>query len=683
MYELTSDDIARSRPVEKQARNFAPGLPSREDLGDPAELSPGTIVPWVVQEHDALRSGKHRDIRLGKGKMMSWATRKQLPRPGEKVTVFQQPLHEESYKNFQGVIPLGYGAGIVRRSDLGEAVILEATPEKIKFAVGHKKKPQEFTLVRLSKGDGKKPAWFMFNTTPHEPVRHEKVHYSVVSADQIDRLFDPKYVMSEKIDGAASFLQLMKDKVNVLSYRTDTEGNPIVHTHRMGVAGKRFKIPRELQTKVLRGEIWGEREGRAIPAAELGGLLNASLVKSLREQQKRNVRLRMALFGVQDGNVPFEEKRKIIQEALKVLPAGVFHEPAYAYTPEEKRKMWEDIKAGRNPVTEEGVVGFPVVGGKPAKAKLYDERDVFIRDIFPGEGRLIGRAAGGLKYSLTPKGPVAGEVGTGFSEEERGRMWREPGEYIGRVARIRTQGQFPSGAYRAPAFLALHEDYPLKTAAYRLGELAAGGIVISNNDITGRHNRSALPGGSVVDTQRGSKAVGLNRKADSHFQYYRMGGGEGAGRFASLARLVNGQSSAKLVGGLLSALKKSSQYEKLIPVSTVIIVSPDGDERGRVSAEVANTRATRERGLSKRASLPLGTGMLFDTGGPFWMKDVGFPLDIIFMNKTGSVLDTQTMPVGPGTYSCRNGNASMALEVPTGWCDRCGVKPGDQIICHG
>jgi 2'-5' RNA ligase len=43
-------------------------------------------------------------------------------------------------------------------------------------------------------------------------------------------------------------------------------------------------------------------------------------------------------------------------------------------------------------------------------------------------------------------------------------MWQNPNEWVGRTARIRAQEQFPSGAYRAPAFLARHEDVTQKTA---------------------------------------------------------------------------------------------------------------------------------------------------------------------------------------------------------------------------
>jgi uncharacterized membrane protein (UPF0127 family) len=51
--------------------------------------------------------------------------------------------------------------------------------------------------------------------------------------------------------------------------------------------------------------------------------------------------------------------------------------------------------------------------------------------------------------------------------------------------------------------------------------------------------------------------------------------------------------------------------------------------------EVAATAAARERGLSGRASLPPGQGMLFvfpsDVKPAFWMKEMNFPLDIVWL----------------------------------------------------
>jgi hypothetical protein len=499
-----------------KSADFAPGIKYPDQLGSPEDMSPGDIVPWVVQEHLARRAGRHYDIRLGKNKMLSFATRKELPKPGEKrITVFQQPWHRPSYRFFQGELKSKYGSGTVRRSDLGDVLITEATPSKIKFTLAHKRFPEEFTLVRISnKSLRKKPAWLMFNTTPMEGVPHRKIHYKAIDAGEIDKLFDPSYVMSSKIDGASAFVQLMNDRLKIMSYRTQKDtGHPIVHTERMGLAHKRFKIPKDLSDSVFRGEIYGTRKGKAIPAAELGGLLNATIANSLAAQKDKDVKMRMALYGVTQtpegeagADMPVSEVRKHISRALTVLPADIFESVPYAESAAEKRKMWQDIITGKDPLTREGVVGFPVAGGIPVKVKPEEEADIYIKRIFPGEGELEGKGAGGFEYSLTPDGPVVGRVGTGMDRNVRADMFKNPNMYIGRKARIRAQEQFPSGAWRAPSFIALHEDYPeaaVKTAedltSYPISMLYDAINAAEMRNERGDHfirTRHAPPGGS-------------------------------------------------------------------------------------------------------------------------------------------------------------------------------------------
>lgn len=156
---------------------------------------------------------------------------------------------------------------------------------------------------------------------------------------------------------------------------------------------------------------------------------------------------------------PRAERRKMLEEVIKHLPPDVFHLSQEATTPEDARKLWEQIKSQQHPLTSEGIVVWPHTG-RPQKAKLFDDYDVHISNVFPGEGKYQDVGAGGFEYALQPGGPVVGRVGTGFSDETRKDLLTNPQNYIGRVARIRSQEQFPTGAYRAPAFLALHEDYP-------------------------------------------------------------------------------------------------------------------------------------------------------------------------------------------------------------------------------
>ena len=88
------------------------GIPDPTEFGDISRLPTGQTLPFVVQRHAARKAGLHRDIRFGKNRMFSWATKKEgLPLPGEMQALFQTPLHAESYMHYQGELPKGmYGA---------------------------------------------------------------------------------------------------------------------------------------------------------------------------------------------------------------------------------------------------------------------------------------------------------------------------------------------------------------------------------------------------------------------------------------------------------------------------------------------------------------------------------------------------------------------------------------------
>ena len=100
-----------------------------------------------------------------------------------------------------------------------------------------------------------------------------------------------------------------------------------------------------------------------------------------------------------------------------------------------------------------------------------------------------------------------------------------------------------------------------------------------------------------------------------------------------------------------------------------------------VYVKVAETQAQSEKGLAAYSELPNDCGMLFKQAAAFWMKDVEYPLDIVFMDKQGSVQEVQYM------HKDKEGNtiyyptkqAALALELPGGFCLRNNVRKGDTI----
>lgn len=103
-----------------------------------------------------------------------------------------------------------------------------------------------------------------------------------------------------------------------------------------------------------------------------------------------------------------------------------------------------------------------------------------------------------------------------------------------------------------------------------------------------------------------------------------------------------------------------------------------------VAVEIADTPALRERGLSGRQGLASGHGMLFLFGRTdrygFWMKDMLFPIDIIWI-RDGAVVDFMTdvppVPAGvvPPSYFARE-PIDAVLEVPAGFCRERGLRIG-------
>lgn len=109
--------------------------------------------------------------------------------------------------------------------------------------------------------------------------------------------------------------------------------------------------------------------------------------------------------------------------------------------------------------------------------------------------------------------------------------------------------------------------------------------------------------------------------------------------------------------------------------------------RGRTfQVEIADTVAKRERGLGGRDALGEGRGMYFPFGAGerwvFWMKDMRFPIDIIWIRE-GKVVDIhRSVPVPSGqpleTYRPSE-PADAVLELEAGMAQEIGLEPGDEV----
>jgi hypothetical protein len=109
--------------------------------------------------------------------------------------------------------------------------------------------------------------------------------------------------------------------------------------------------------------------------------------------------------------------------------------------------------------------------------------------------------------------------------------------------------------------------------------------------------------------------------------------------------------------------------------------------KGALQVEVADTQASRELGLSYRQTMGNDEGMLFIFEQPgrygFWMKDMNFPLDIIWINQNGVVVDVQR-DLSPETYRekktyMNTSDANYVLEINAGMAEKFGLYIGSKV----
>lgn len=106
-----------------------------------------------------------------------------------------------------------------------------------------------------------------------------------------------------------------------------------------------------------------------------------------------------------------------------------------------------------------------------------------------------------------------------------------------------------------------------------------------------------------------------------------------------------------------------------------------------IKLEIAKSQQEQARGLSGREALPSGQGMLFVSDKyykpRFWMKDMLFPIDIIWIRDNRVVgYEKYLLPEGsqPKMIYEPVEEVNNVLEVYAGFTDDNNVKIGDQVI---
>jgi uncharacterized membrane protein (UPF0127 family) len=130
----------------------------------------------------------------------------------------------------------------------------------------------------------------------------------------------------------------------------------------------------------------------------------------------------------------------------------------------------------------------------------------------------------------------------------------------------------------------------------------------------------------------------------------------------------------KIAAGQLKQLLREVAHPQPLPRRTVSV------EGYNVDCEIADTDASRMRGLMHREELPQGEGMLFMFPWPdqqsFWMRDTHIPLDVAFADMRGKILNIETGTPLSERRMISQGPAMYVLEVPKGWFAFRGLEPG-------
>ncbi len=151
-----------------------------------------------------------------------------------------------------------------------------------------------------------------------------------------------------------------------------------------------------------------------------------------------------------------------------------------------------------------------------------------------------------------------------------------------------------------------------------------------------------------------------------------------------LLRVVLLYAAAGLVAGPHpAALGAGSSAPVRFETSSLVVVTAQG--RSDFTVELALSEAQRMQGLQGRRRLAADAGMLFDFQGPgpvmMWMKDTYVPLDMLFIDSGGRIVNIAEHTVPLSLTVIRSaGPVRVVLELNAGTAARLGIKPGDRVL---
>jgi bifunctional non-homologous end joining protein LigD len=365
---------------------------------------------FVVQRHDARRL--HYDFRLERdGALASWAVPKGVPlEPGQRHLAVHVEDHPLDYASFEGEIPAGqYGAGTVEIWDHGTYELVEEKRDGgLTVRLAGERLQGVWTLVPAHL-DGKEQNWLLLRKADGEAAPGTRARYEPMLA-----------TLEETVPTGDEWLYEVKwDGYRALA--TVAGGEAVLTSRRGNDLSERFAtvvraLERGLRTPdcVLDGEVCAlDERGRA----------------SFSVMQQGSGPLVYYVFDVLevDGrpvvDLPLVERRELL---ATLLDPG---EDALRLS-----QVFDDGEALFAAATEQGIEGILAKKSQSRyqpgrrtrdwlKIKTRLEQEFVVAGYTKGKGKRAGRI-GSLVLGVMEGGELvyAGNVGTGFSEDEIDRL---------------------------------------------------------------------------------------------------------------------------------------------------------------------------------------------------------------------------------------------------------------------
>ena len=431
---------------------------------------------FVVQRHDARRL--HYDFRLERnGALASWAVPKGIPlEPGQRALAVHVEDHPVEYATFEGEIPKGqYGAGLVEIWDRGTYELVDEKRDGgLTVRLYGERLDGVWTLVP-AKLDGDPKNWLLLKKREdgaEQPPRRRK-YAPMLATLAKDVPAGDDWLFEVKWDGYRAIADIHGGEATL----TSRKGNDL--TARFESVAKAIERSVKTPDCVLDGEVCAlDEEGRATFSAM--------------QQGKSSTRYVFVAFDVLE----------VEGEPLIDLPLTERHERLTALLDRRNRvvqlsEAFEDGQALFKAAQEqhfEGIVAkkrdsryFP---GKRThdwlKIKTHGRQEFVVAGYTRGQGRRSGRFGSLiLGYWRSDELVYAGNVGTGFTDEEIDRLLRKlkplerkepPFSEVPKMPKVRKDAivwvepklvaevEFVEwthdGRLRAPSYQGLREDKP-------------------------------------------------------------------------------------------------------------------------------------------------------------------------------------------------------------------------------